>query len=194
MFYNRITALLLCGILLLGLTACNSKNSSQNGSESNVTTTAPLSDLNAMPENSYKEPTILLDQITVAAGSTHVPFRVIVYNNPGYSMAGLRLIYDDDLKPYFNPADHTVEYEPGQAANGLMHNSSVSEEKFMIGFAGIGVSDITTDGIIFTCYFDVPSKAASGDVYPIKIEIVDFKNLADSQLNPSLVQGSITIQ
>lgn len=194
MFRNRITALVLCGMLLFSLTACNSKNSSQAGSDSAVTTTAPLSDLNAMPENSYNGLTILLDQITVAAGATHVPYRVIVYNNPGYSMAGLRLIYHEDLKPYFNPADRTVEYQPGDVANSLMHNSFISEEKRMIAFAGFGVSDISVDGVLFTCYFDVPEKAASGDVYPIQIEIVDFKNLADSQLNPNLIQGSITIQ
>lgn len=208
----RIACLLLCTACALGLCACgNSDHSSSTSSaapnvstestvdslpsDSDNKTDLPLTDLTVLPENTYEDTTIFADQIVVAAGTEKVPYRIMLYNNPGYGFAGIRLTYDADLNPYLEE-DNIAVFDDGDATDQFLSTCLNSQDEHMLGFAGFATNgaDSTADGIMFTCYFDIPADAASGTVYDFKLEVVDFNTIAGDAVEVDTVSGSITVQ
>lgn len=201
--FGRLAALLMCAVCLAGLSACKEESSAPVGetsssasdsSKADSSTPPALSDPDAMPENTYSAPTMLCDNIVVKAGTEKVPYRVILYQNPGYAFTGFRILYDDALTPYTTDDMGTVEMVTGDALSGFMSTCINSDEDNMIGFGAFCTEDKTTDGIVFTCYFDIPADAASGTVYPFTLEVVDFNTLAGEAKEVQAINGAITVQ
>lgn len=173
----------------------SSTSTDSTASGTDTGTTLPLTDLSVMPENTYSDATILGDRIVVAAGTEKVPYRVILYNNPGYGFAGIRLTYGTALKPYLEEGN-TAEFMDGAATDSFLTTCLNSPTEHMLGFAGFASdgADSKEDGIMFTCYFDIPADAASGTVYDFKLEVVDFNTVAGDAVAVDTVSGSITVQ
>ncbi|MBE6848143.1 MAG: hypothetical protein IJC75_02660 [Oscillospiraceae bacterium] len=202
--WKRLAAALLCGVLLLPFSACG--NDSSKAEESmGVSSSAdsgvqgeklPLTDLTVIPENTYSEATLVCDSIVVEAGSKKIPYRVLLYNNPGFGFVGLRLSYEDPLTPYMDEEKGKDEMEVtlGTAMNGFMVSCMNSPQQKLIGAAGFAGSDCEFDGAMFTCYFDIPADAPSGTVYDFSLEVVDFRPMDGENHEVKTVKGSITVQ
>lgn len=211
---KRITAVMLSTFCLLSIGACRNDNS-QNDSASvadssrdassvsdNSSAVAvsvekqPLTDLTVIPENTYDGATIVCDNIVVAAGTTKVPYRVMLYNNPGYGFVGLRVFYDGALQPYMDEerGEDEIEIITGDGMGGFMFSCMNSTAQHMIGLAAFGSADCKSDGVMMTCYFDIPADAASGTVYEFSAEAVDFRQLEGENYEVAMVGGKITVQ
>ncbi len=200
---KRVAAAMLCALCLMPMSACkdDSSASADKSSASDAASavsgeTKPLTDLSVLPENIYNDATVVCDDIVVAAGTTKVPYRVMLYNNPGYGFMGMRVYYDTTLKPYMDAAkgDDEMEVKQGDAMSGFLFSCMNNTEQKMIGAAAFGSVDSKSDGVMFTCYFDIPADATSGTVYDFDIEIVDFRPLEGENLDVKVVSGAITVQ
>ncbi len=202
--WKRVAAALLCGVLMLPFSAC--ADDSSKAEESTPVSSAadsavqgeklPLTDLTVIPENTYSGATLVCDSIVVEAGSKKVPYRVLLYNNPGFGFVGLRLSYEGPLTPYMDEAKGKDEMEVtlGAAMSNFMVSCMNSPEQKLIGAAGFSGSDSEFDGIMFTCYFDIPADAAPGTVYDFALEVVDFRPMDGENHSVQTVNGSITVQ
>ncbi len=200
---KRVLAAALCLLCLLLMSACkdDSSSSADQSSASNASSAVsgeqqPLTDLTVLPENTYDGATIACDDIVVAAGTTKVPYRVMVYNNPGYGFVGMRLFYDTTLQPYMDAerGQDELEIAIGEGAQGFMFSCLNNTAQKMIGAAAFGSTDCKADGVMFTCYFDIPADAASGTVYDFSAEVVDFRPLEGENHKVATVAGKITVQ
>ncbi len=200
---KRITAGMLSALCLLSFSACRNDSSNHTGgssisdSSSTVSTDQkPLTDLTVIPPNTYDGATVVCDDIVVAAGTTKVPYRVMLYNNPGYGFVGLRVLYDGTLQPYMDAerGEDEMEILTGDGMGGFMFSCMNSAEQNMIGLAAFGSVDCKSDGVMFTCYFDIPADAASGTVYDFSAEVVDFRPLEGENHQVAVVGGKITVQ
>lgn len=208
---KRMTAAMLSAFCLLSFGACrndssndDSKNNSSSVADSSVSDSSsmvsgekkPLTDLTVLPENTYDGATIVCDDIVVAAGTTKVPYRVMLYNNPGYGFVGLRVFYDETLQPYMDAerGEDEMEILTGDGMGGFMFSCMNSAQQHMIGLAAFGSVDCKSDGVMFTCYFDIPADAESGTVYDFSVEAVDFRPLEGDNREVAVVGGKITVQ
>lgn len=209
---KRVTAVMLSAFCLLSFGACRNDDSqndsgsvadssrdvsSVSDSSSAISTEKqPLTDLTVIPENTYDGATIVCDDIVVAAGTTKVPYRVMLYNNPGYGFVGLRVFYDGALQPYMDEerGEDELEIITGDGMGGFMSSCMNSNAQHMIGLAAFGSTDCKSDGVMFTCYFDIPADAASGTVYEFSAETVDFRQLEGENYEVAMVGGKITVQ
>lgn len=146
------------------------------------------------------EMTIGIAPIVASAGQKSVPVDVKVWNNKGFSACGIRLDYDPALKAVsngnFSPISGAPEaqYARGEAGQGFMVSCLIGEEVGRIAFGAMNTEVSTVDGVIFTCYFDVPDDAASGTEYPITVTM-DSLNDANSQpLSYETIDGIIRIE
>lgn len=199
---------ILCGILCVAtssLFGCNGDSSLANTlpPESSVSTTESqpdatshmnFMDRNALPENTYSGLTIVADTITAAPGEKRVPVRVMLYHNTGYNLCGIRLVYDGGIIPLYDASTTKSEYDPGAASLGMISAAYTSPEKHLVGYGAFATDVCEEDGVIFTSYFDIPADATAGTVYPMTLEIEDFKDANGEQMNPTLVNGCVVIQ
>lgn len=214
-YIKRITAAMLSAFCLLAFSACRNDNSNHDSSitdssanassisdsSSNDSATSsdkkqPLTDLTVLPENTYDGATIVCDDIVVAAGTTKVPYRVMLYNNPGYGFVGMRVFYDTKLQPYMDEERGVDEMEivTGDGMNGFMSSCMNNTDQHLIGLAAFGSTDCRSDGVMITCYFDIPADAASGTVYDFSAEVVDFRPLEGENHAVTVIGGKITVQ
>ncbi len=200
---KHMLAVALCVFCLVPMSACKDDSSSVVGSSSVTDASSmtsgeqrPLTDLTVIPENTYDGAAIVCDDIVVAAGTTKVPYRVMLYNNPGYGFVGMRLFYDTTLKPYMDEerGQDEMEITTGDATQGFMFSCMRNEAQKMIGAAAFGAADCKSDGVMFTCYFDIPADAASGTVYEFSAEVVDFRPLEGENHKVEVIAGKITVQ
>lgn len=197
------TAFLLCGTLCFSLAGCKRKESENDqGQEPNAAITAVTEEVrelnlfarDALPENSYDGITLVIDSITAKAGEQNVPVRIMLFNNSGFINSGVRIQYADALQPHYNTEDNKTEYALGSVCEDFLSASVVDPAKHLIGFVSAGAEAATADGIVFTIYFDIPSDAKSGTIYPLTLDVQDFKANYEEQLDPKLIQGGIQIQ
>ncbi len=153
-----------------------------------------LYERNVMPDTDYQSLTIVMDSVLADAGEERVPVRVMVFRNPGYVNYGIRLLYTEALQPLCKENTDEPYIEAGNACEDMMMAARVDASKQMIGFVAAGAEENGADGILYTLYFDIPSDAKSGTVYPLSLDVQDFKNSDGEQLMPTVVQGGIQIR
>ncbi|MBQ5335532.1 MAG: hypothetical protein J6Z45_06255 [Oscillospiraceae bacterium] len=119
--------------------------------------------------------TVYGDALTASAGEKHVAVPVKIRNNTGYSMIGITLHYDTALN-CVTTETLLAECTPGEAASGLNVKCYVNQQAGSIGMGGIHAGSLTADGILFTCYFDVPEDAKAGTTYQFSPKINSMSN------------------
>ena len=149
--------------------AAESQQSSEAPAESSEPADAPESDAASQPDEETNA-VIGFETVTAKPGDKKVPLTVVIRNNPGFSGAGLQIAYDPALSPQLGETDPDYEipdaiYEAGPVLESFLTTCMVGEENHLIAFGCMGSQPATKDGVLFTCYFDVPEDAAPGTEY-----------------------------
>ena len=147
--------------------------------------------------NSYEvgsEPTLSIGVVNAKAGQKNVPVSVKMTNNPGYAAGGIRVVYDPALTPKYDPDTEEAVSDTGTAAGSALTYCTVSLENKNVAIGILGKENCTEDGILFTCYFDVPADAKSGTVYLLKTEMDKLVTAEGQSVNVKLIGGEIRIQ
>lgn len=133
------------------------------------------------------------DNITAKAGAKHVPVTVSIKNNPGISFMGIRLSYDAALTPVF--ADGLLtEYVDGTVTKGVMSTCAANSKKLLLGYSAAAAANLTEDGSLFTCYFDLPDNAKPGTVYQFRLESKDVSNADGKVFTFEYLPFTLTVQ
>lgn len=146
------------------------------------------------------ELTVGILPVTVHAGDKNVPVSVQIWNNPGFSAAGIQVFYDSKLKPVTIASDNQFSDAPGgkcdlgDAAEGFLKSCLVGVEDHVIAFGGMAGQDSMEDGTIFTVYFDIPDDAPSGQSFDLTCVIDSISNAGKTKLNPKTYNGTITVE
>ncbi len=138
-------------------------------------------------------PLICGDSLTASAGEKHIAVPVRLENNPGFAVIGLSLIYDPALIGVTDKVP-AAEFTLGEAAADMNAQCYVNPEKHMIGFAGYRTENVTADGTLFTCYFDVPDDAKPGQVYPFSLVAKDATTFSGEKASFQTADFTLTVQ
>lgn len=133
------------------------------------------------------------DNITAKAGAKHVPVTVSIKNNPGISFMGIRLSYDAALTPVFEDGLLT-EYVDGTVTKGVMSTCAANSKKLLLGYSAAAAANLTEDGSLFTCYFDLPDNAKPGTVYQFRLESKDVSNADGKVFTFEYLPFTLTVQ
>ena len=166
----------------------------QGGSQDNNGDTPAAADIGSDPYKVGSEPTLSIGVVKAKPGQKNVPVSVKVTHNPGFAVGGIRVIYDAALTPKYDPETEEGVSDPGPAAGKAMTYCAVGPENRIVAFGILGSSDCTADGIIFTCYFDVPDNASSGSVYKLETGVERLVNANSDPIDFKLVGGEIRIE
>lgn len=112
-----------------------------------------------------------------------VTFPVYLANNAesGYSAAGLRLIYDDNLTPCTGKDGAMIINKKCTASDDVVKTFSLNYEKNIIGLGTMGVDPEKDNGLLYTVDIKVPSSAKAGDIFTMNLEVDKF---LDAETNP----------
>ncbi len=148
-------------------------------------------------DDKYKvgsEPTLSIGVVTAKPGQKNVPVSLKMSNNPGYAAGGIRVVYDPALTPKYDPDTEEAVSDTGTAAGSALTYCTVSLENHNVAIGILGRENCTADGILFTCYFDVPADAKPGTVYTLKTELDKLTDTNSASVNVKLIGGEIQIQ
>lgn len=134
------------------------------------------------------KPTIYVKDVTVAPGQTSVNVEICVRNNPGVAGATVKVSYDGNLT--------LKSASNGEAFSALQYSAPgkfVSPCNFTWDSE---TGETQTDGTILNLTFDIPSNAASGDVFEISCSYRsgDIFNDDWDDVDFNLVNGKITVK
>ncbi len=134
------------------------------------------------------KPTIYVKDVTVAPGQTSVNVELCVRNNPGVAGATVKVSYDGNLT--------LKSASNGEAFSALQYSAPgkfVSPCNFTWDSE---TGETQTDGTILNLTFDIPSNAASGDVFEISCSYRsgDIFNDDWDDVDFNLVNGKITVK
>ena len=138
-------------------------------------------------------PTVSGDALTASAGEKHVAVPVTVHSNPGFAVIGISLQYDEGLTGLTAQVP-AADYTLGEVGSGMMAQCYINPAKHMVGFAGLSSVDLTADGVLFTCYFDVPADAKSGQTYLFRPEITYANNVKTGKVSFETADFTLTIK
>lgn len=146
--------------------------------------------------DSYKigsEPSLSIGVVHAKAGQKSVPVTVKINHNPGFCAGGIRVYYDEAIKPQYDPESFQGVSDKGIAVGSAMSYCSVAPENLIVAFGILGQEDSKEDGPVFTCYFDIPDNAPSGKVYKLKTELAELKNSDSQNVELKMIGGEIRI-
>jgi len=137
---------------------------------------------------------IIGGRVECAAGDT-VTYPIYVSNNSGFAATGLKVTYKADLELVMD--GDTPKGELGEVAKDLMpvfaDNSTGSGDP-IVGVGTIGMmKNATGDGEAFLVDFKVPADAKPGTVYPMVLEIKDWKDNKTNVVDAVAFDGWIKI-
>lgn len=163
----------------------DSTDGTKPGAEQSDQTTA------AAPDSSA--PQLCGDPLTAAPGEKRVAVPVKVKNNPGFAVIGLSLFYDAALTGVTvnTPA---ADFTLGDAAPDLNAQCFVNQDRHTVGFAGYQTENVTADGTLFTCYFDVPEDAKSGQVYQFSMKLTEATTLTGEKVSLAAAGFPLTVR
>lgn len=146
------------------------------------------------------ELTIGIAPTTASAGQKKVPVSVQVWNNTGFSACGIRLDFDAALTPLSNGNVSQISGAPetlidrGEVMNNFLTSCLIGEAEHRIAFGAMSTETADSDGILFTCYFDVPEDAASGTEYRIACEMDSLNDASSQPVAYQTVDGVLRIE
>ena len=135
-------------------------------------------------------PAFYCEDITVSAGEKNIPVSVMVRNNPGYAFVGLSLYYDPALTCHMTEGVN-ADYITGDAGEKLTTECMVNTQKSIVGFGAFHAGDLTENGTVFTCFFDLPADAKPGQTYQFRLEMVEVTNASGK--NPPFETAGCTM-
>lgn len=131
--------------------------------------------------------------LTASAGEKRVAVPVTVRNNPGFAMIGISLHYDKTLT-CLTTDSLLADYTLGEVAKGMTANCYVNKTDGTVGLGGISAGNLTADGEIFTCYFDIPEDAETGHTYQFSPSINYSSDVAGTPVAFETAVFTLTIQ
>ncbi len=137
--------------------------------------------------------TLYGDSITAKAGAKHVPVTVSIRNNPGIAFMGIRMIYDPALTPVFTDGLFT-EYLDGTVTQGISSTCAANVKKQLLGYSAAAGANLTADGSLFTCYFDLPADSKPGTVYQFRLESKEVSNSEGTVFEFEYLPFTLTVQ
>ncbi len=150
---------------------------------------------NALPKGFSSKLSIVADRVVAIPGEQKVPFRLMIFGNTdGFSMCGIRLNYDGNVPPIYNLESRELTATPGSLIADTLAVPAVSPQKNRIAYAIAGTNNILGDGILYTCYFNIPETAKAGDVYQITAEVDNIKKDDGTALKAQTYSGFIVIE
>lgn len=150
---------------------------------------------NALPKGFSSKLSIVADRVAAIPGEQKVPFRLMIFGNTdGFSMCGIRLNYDGNVPPIYNLESRELTATPGSLIADTLAVPAVSPQKNRIAYAIAGTNNILGDGILYTCYFNIPETAKAGDVYQITAEVDNIKKDDGTSLKAQTYSGFIVIE
>lgn len=198
---KRLTAALFTLMLAAAFCGCGQNTESDTDSAQNSTVSSENPDTAALPEPEIgSEMTIGVASTTAKAGQKAVPVNIQVWNNAGIAACGIKLGYDPALKAISNgnvspfSGAPEAEIETGDAAARFMTSCLIGEDEHLIAFGAMSSEPSTVDGVIFTCYFDVPADAVSGTDYQFTCEIDSINDANSQPLACETVTGILRIE
>ena len=203
--YKSAALALLSAFALCGCGSSPDAPSAADSSSSDAPSAADSSssDASSAADSSSEEQsddalTIGIAPMTAKPGQKRVPVDVEIWNTPGYTGAGFQIGYDPALKPYTagtQPGMDLPDAEiiKGSAAEGFLTSCMVGEEVKLIAFGCMGMEAQPDDGVIFTCFFDVPTDAAVGTEYHFPINIDSVTTEESDNVKCSVREGVLTI-
>lgn len=122
-------------------------------------------------------PVISAGEVTGMPGDT-VEVPIIVSGNPGFASVFMELEYGSGLE--------LIDIKLGMIKSGSVANSESGK------VAGAFANDVTGDGTLFIAVFKISETASEGDV-SVDVNVIEFYDEDDNNLEPSVDNGSITI-
>ena len=135
---------------------------------------------------------IIADEVYAEPGET-VDYRVLISGNTGFTNSGIALVYDEALTVKSKGRDDP-ELEVGNVAKNLITGDSLNEGEHIVAFSSSGTVNVTENGTLFTVHLTVPSDAADGATYPLKIEIRHFQDEMSVSVPHTTVDGWVKIR
>lgn len=179
--------------------AADSENSEAAGSDSAVQSDVPGSDSSSAAEQSAAEPAkkgqpaLTGENVTAKAGSSRVPVTVSMTDNPGFSFIGVKLGFDAALHAVTLDSDGTGDFTSGDILGNSLAVCTVSPTKPLLALSAASSADLSADGTLFTCYFDIPADAKSGTVYTLDYSVKDMYNAAEEHIAVAPCSLRITV-
>ncbi|MCQ2416898.1 MAG: hypothetical protein MJ071_03690 [Oscillospiraceae bacterium] len=136
-------------------------------------------------------PTIGIGKIKAKPGDTNVAVPVVFVNNPGFTVSGIQVFYDEALSLVMK--DEEAKYDFGEAVGSLTGLCKANTGNHTIAFASMGVEDSTKSGTIFTFYLDIPKDAKVGQTYSLPVNTDCMYNLDMQELSVDIICGEIEI-
>ena len=139
------------------------------------------------PEPEITAPTLVVGNVTAAAGATGVQVPITVVNNPGIAGATIEITYASGLT-LKSATNGTALDAMDFSSSGVMSSPYKCSWDSMDG-------EIAQDGTIVILTFDIPATATAGDVYDISVSYRagDVYNNNWDDVNFETVAGTITV-
>lgn len=137
------------------------------------------------------EMTIGIGPMTASPGQKKVPVNIQIWNNTGFIACGIKIGFDPALTPVANGNYSQIseipeaEMDKGEVTQGFLTSCLIGEQKHVVAFGCMNTEPAAADGIIFTCYFDIPDDAPIGTEYRFTCEM---DSLSDEQSQPLTCQ------
>ena len=144
-------------------------------------------DLTVTATYQITEPTIVVGEVTAAAGATSVQVPVTVFNNPGVAGATIQISFASGLT--------LTDVENGTALADMdFSTSAVLASPYKCSWDSMD-GEVAQDGEIVILVFDVPASASVGDVFDISVSYRtgDVYNNDWDDVDFAIINGSITI-
>ena len=139
-----------------------------------------------------------VETVKAKAGQEGVPVKVSISKNCGLNSGGITIDHPAAIKPLVTDADGSLDYELAaeweSAMTAATTNENNSVHRIAFAFFAQNGKSISTEGTLFTCYFDIPADAKPGTEYKLDIEPNMFqKENAEVSLIDA-VDGAIIIE
>lgn len=202
---NRFTAAALALLMTAALCGCGQNTGSTADLTENSTAQKESSGNSAAKDSLPdlvigSELTVGIGPMTASPGQKSVPVSVKMWNNPGFSSGGFKLGFDPALTPIANGNVSMVsgipeaQMDTGEAVAGFLTSCLIGEEAHIIAFGCMSMEPSTSDGVIFTCYFDIPEDAPIGTEYQFTCEIDSLNDEASQPLTAQTADGILRIE
>ena len=164
----------------------------------NAQETVPMKDRTS--ELTAGKANIVADQVYAQPGEK-ISYSLYVTNNTGFAISGLALYYDSRLDAVQNdelteidPVFDTGEITALKGGQNLYQFASLNETVSVVSAGTIGNSNATTEeGKYITFYFNVPSDAKPGDIFPMDVQITRWLDYEYTSLSYVDVDGWVKI-
>ena len=164
----------------------------------NAQETVPMKDRTS--ELTAGKANIVADQVYAQPGEK-ISYSIYVTNNTGFAISGIALYYDsrldavqDDELTEIDPVFDSGEITALKGGQNLYQFASLNETVSVVSAGTIGNSNATTEeGKYITFYFNVPSDAKPGDIFPMDVQITRWLDYEYASLSYVDVDGWVKI-